>query len=52
MRKLESGRYTFWKCYIKGAPRKKQYHCFPGALKVQEEVTFIDLICVESGKSK
>ena len=24
IKKLESGHYTFWNCYIQGAPRKKQ----------------------------
>ena len=27
-KKLKSGDFRFWKCYIQGAPRKKQYHCF------------------------
>ena len=27
-KKLKSGHYTFWKCYVQGAPRKTQYHCF------------------------
>ena len=25
---LVSGHYALWKCYTKGVPRKKQYHCF------------------------
>ena len=27
-KKLKSGHYTFRKCYIQGASRKKQYHYF------------------------
>ena len=27
-KKLESGHYIFWNCYIQGAARKKQYHRF------------------------
>ena len=27
-KKLESGHYTFWNCYIQGAPQKKHYLCF------------------------
>ena len=33
--KLKRGHYTFWKCSLQGAPRKKQYHCFfRGAPKI------------------
>ena len=28
IKKLESGQYTFCNCYIQGASRKKQHHCF------------------------
>ena len=27
VKQLELGQCTFWKCYIQGAPQKKQYHC-------------------------
>ena len=27
-KKLKSGHYTFWKCYIQEAPQKTQYDCF------------------------
>ena len=27
-KKTELEHYTFWNCYIQGAPQKKQYHCF------------------------
>ena len=34
-KKLKLGHYEFWKCYIQGAPRKKQYLCFfRGAPKI------------------
>ena len=33
--KLKRGHYTFWKCSLQDAPRKKQYHCFfRGAPKI------------------
>ena len=28
IKQLESGHFTFWKCYIQGASWTKQYHCF------------------------
>ena len=35
---LETGHYTFWKCFIQGAPCKKQYHCFfHGEPKIKKE---------------
>ena len=35
IKKLKPEPYTFWKCYIQDAPRKKQYHCFfHGAPKI------------------
>ena len=34
-KKLQSGHFPFWKCYIHGAPPKKQYHYFfRGAHKI------------------
>ena len=37
----QSGHYTFWKCYIQDAPRKKQYHCFfRGAPKISRKSDF------------
>ena len=37
----QSGHYTFWKCYIQDAPRKKQYHCFfRGAPKISRKSNF------------
>ena len=38
MKQLESGHFTFCKCYIQGAPRTKQYHCFfRGAHKISKK---------------
>ena len=40
-KKPRSRHYTFWKCYIQDAPRKKQYHCFfPGAPKISRKSDF------------
>ena len=37
----ESGHFTFWNCYIQGAPQKKQSHCFlHRALKTSRKVDF------------
>ena len=39
--KPESRDYIFWKCYVQGAPRKKQYHCFfHGAPEISRKINF------------
>ena len=39
--KLASGHFTFWKCYVQGPPRKKQYrHFFGGVLNVSRIIDF------------
>ena len=41
IKQLESEHNTFWKCYIQGAPRTKQYHYFfHGAPKVSGKIDF------------
>ena len=50
IKKTESEHYTFWNCYMKGAPRKKQYcFFFSGAPKI----TKINYFCTCSlGRSR
>ena len=41
IKRLKSGYYTFKKCYIEGAPRKKQHHCFfRGTPKISRKIDF------------
>ena len=51
--KVKSGYFTSCKCYIQGATRKKQSHCFfHGASKISKKVTFTHALWVNNGKSK
>ena len=52
-KKLESGHFTFWKCYIQGAPRKKQCTA-PSVehLKFPENMTFAEVFWVKLDKKK
>ena len=41
IKKLASGHFTFWKCYVQGPPRKRQYHhFFGGVLNVSRIIDF------------
>ena len=41
IREIESGHFTFWKCYIQGGPRTKQFNCLLcGAPKIKKRRNF------------
>ena len=45
---LETGHYSFWKCFIQGAPCKKQYHCFfHGEPKIKKKTGFYTFTLAE-----
>ena len=51
--KQKSVHCTFLKCYVQGAPRKKQYHCFlPGAPKISIRVAFTHALWLNNDQSK
>ena len=53
-KKVEKKDYTFWKCYVHGAPQKKQYHCFfRWVSKIsRKKKTFTHAIWVNGGNAK
>ena len=52
IREIESGHFTFWKCYIQGGPRTKQFNCLLcGAPKIKKRRNFSTFL-VNSFKSK
>ena len=56
IKQRESGLSVFWKCYIQGASRTNGQSnitaSFAEPLEFQEQMTFINTVWVNSGKSK